>query len=56
MNSKAKTTFRSVTLLVALITALLSVFLEFHPSYSGLGMSILSGMCFIAMAVSFMGE
>lgn len=56
MNNKAKTTFRLVVLLVALITGLLSVFLEFHPSHSGLAMSIMSGMCFISIGISFIND
>ncbi len=57
MNNKGKSTFRSVVMLVALLTASLSIVFELHPKiFSGLGMSILSGMCFIALSISFIND
>ena len=57
MKDKSKSTFRAVALLVALISAALGVTLELYPGqFSGLGMSILSGMCFIAVGISFIGD
>ena len=57
MNDKRKSTFRSVMMLVALLTASLSIAFELYPSnYSGLGMSILSGMCFITLSISFIND
>ena len=57
MNDKRKSTFRSVVMLVALLTASLSIAFELHPTkFSGLGMSILSGMCFIALSISFIND
>jgi len=57
MNNKSKSTFRAVVLLIALISVTLSISFEFNPDqYNGLGMAILSGMCFIALAISFIGE
>lgn len=57
MNNKSKNTFRSVIMLVALLAAAISITFELNPgNYSGLGMSLLSGMCFIAIGLSFINN
>ena len=57
MSNKSKNTFRGVTLLVALIGFGLSIAFELNPDrFSGLGMAILSGLCFIALALSFSND
>ncbi|EDP72584.1 hypothetical protein FBALC1_15822 [Flavobacteriales bacterium ALC-1] len=44
-------------MLVALLAAAISITFELNPgNYSGLGMSLLSGMCFIAIGLSFINN